>query len=128
MKLNSLFIQYFHSSGANVEEGIINDELQEIMAKIKQSEGDARKKYGQLLLDASKLFKKKKVKLPDVKLTWSGYDCEMSDEARKAKDITSFLMAIGGTQGPYAYQNIGALLVLFCKCEGEDMTIAIQTL
>ena len=122
VKLNSLFIQYFHFSGPNVEEGISDDvELQQIMAKIKQSEGEAKREYGQLLLDASKLFKKKKVKLPDVKLTWLGCDREMSDEARKAKDITSFLMAIGGTQGPYSYQNIGKLLVIFCKREGEEL-------
>ena len=66
-------------------------------------------------------MEKAQVYLPDVKVTWSGYDSEMSSDACEAKDIPSFLVAVRGNQGPYAYENIGALLILFCKKEGEEL-------
>ena len=61
------------------------------------------------------------VYLPDIKVTWSGYDSEMSHEACEAKDIKTFLMAIRENQGPYAYENISGLLRLFCNHEGEEL-------
>ena len=97
------------------------DEFQGKKAEIMKSEKDARIEYGQFVFRACKLMEEKQVYLPDVKLTWSGYDSEMSDEACQAKDIKTFLMAIRENQGPYAYENISGLLTLFCDHEGEEL-------
>ena len=86
-----------------------------------KSEKDARIEYGRFIFRACKLMEEKQVYLPDVKLTWSAYDSEMSDEACQAKDIKTFLMAIRENQGPYAYENISGLLTLFCNHEGEEL-------
>ena len=97
------------------------DDIQGKRAEIRRSEKAAKIEYGRFLYCAGKLMEKAQVYLPDVKVTWSGYDSEMSCDACEAKDIPSFLMAIRGNQGPYAYENIGALLILFCEKEGEKL-------
>lgn len=61
------------------------------------------------------------MRLTDIKLTWSGYDKHISREACMTKDIPSFLIAICETQGPYKYDRIGGLLILFCEKEGEKL-------
>ena len=66
-------------------------------------------------------MKQMQVNLPDVKLTWSGYDEEMSEEACRASDITSFLLALHGQQWPYNYGNLSGLLILFCGEEGNRL-------
>ena len=99
----------------------VEDNLQGRRAEIQQSEKAVKIEYGEFLCHAARLMEKKHVCLPDVKVTWSGYDSEMSPDACEAKDIRSFLMAVRGNQGPYAYENIAALLILFCKKEGKKL-------
>lgn len=97
------------------------DNLQGRRAEIRKSEKAAKIEYGQFLYRASKLMEKRKVDLRDVKVTWSGYDSEMSRDACEARDISSFLTAIRSNQGPYAYENISGLLILFCDEEGKQL-------
>ena len=97
------------------------DNLQAKRATLRKSERAIKIEYGRFLCSASKLMEEKKVKLADVKVTWSGYDSEMSREACEAKDISSFLMAIRRSQGPYTYENIADLLKLLCNDEGEKL-------
>ena len=66
-------------------------------------------------------MEKKRVALSDVKLTWSGFENDMSREACEAKDIPSFLVAVRGNQGPYAYDKIAGLLTEFCDKEGNEL-------
>ena len=80
-----------------------------------------RQEFGTFLHCANNLMKKMQVDLADVKVTWSGYEEKMSEEARQASDISSFLLALRGNQGPYAYGNLSALLILFCGKEGEKL-------
>ena len=77
--------------------------------------------YGEFLHHVNNLMKQMQVNLPDVKLTWSGYVEGMSEEARQASDITSFLFALHGKQGPYNYGTLSALLILFCGEKGEKL-------
>ena len=97
------------------------DNIQAKRAALRKSERAIKIEYGRFLCSASKLMEEKKVKLADVKVTWSGYDSEMSCEACEAKDISSFLMAIRRSQGPYTYENIADLLKLLCNDEGEKL-------
>ena len=90
-------------------------------AEICDFEEKARQEFGQFLHRANKLMKEMPVDLPDVKVTWSGYEEEMSDEACRATDIPSFLLALRGNQGPYAYGKLSALLILFCGEEGKKL-------
>lgn len=91
-----------------------------------QSEKAAKIEYGRFIYRAGRLMEEQQVFLLDVKLTWSGYDSEMSRDAREAKDIRSFLVAIRGNQGPYSYEKISALLILFCGKEGEELVDEYQ--
>ena len=102
------------------------DDIQGQRAEIRQSEKAAKREYGEFLYRAAKLMEEREVRLPDMKVTWSGYDSEMSQDAREAKDIQSFLMAVRGNQGPYAYENIAALLILFCKKEGKKLVVEYE--
>ena len=97
------------------------DDFQGKRAEIRKSEKAVKIEYGRFLYRAGKLMEKRRVHLPDIKVTWSGYDSGMGRDACKATDIPSFLMAIRGNQGPYAYENIGGLLILFCDKEGEEL-------
>ena len=89
-------------------------------AEIHGYEEEVKREFGEFLHRASNLMKKMQVYLPDVKLTWSAYE-EMSEEACQANDIPSFLFALRGNQGPYAYRNLSALLILFCGEEGKKL-------
>lgn len=90
-------------------------------AMILDSEENAKREFGGFLCRASELMEKTNVHLPNVKLTWSAYEEDMSAEACQAGDIPSFLRALRGNQGPYAYRNLSALLTLFCGKEGEKL-------
>ena len=91
-------------------------------ADLLNSEENAIREFAEFSCRASDLMEKKKVRLSKVKLTWKGYNKgEISDEASKASDITSFLDAISGTQGPYAYRNLSALLIFFCGKKGKEL-------
>ena len=70
---------------------------------------------------ASNLMMKMKVDLVDVKVTYSGYEGEMSEEACRATDIPSFLLALRGCVGPYVYESVSGLLISFCGEEGEKL-------
>ena len=91
-------------------------------AKIKNSEEKIRRKFSRFSFQAGDLIEKAQIPLLNVKLIWAGYNKgELSKEARQAGDIKSFLMAISGCQGPYAYRDLSDLLTLFCKEEGEKL-------
>ena len=91
-------------------------------AEIRDSEETAKREFGKLSFCASNLMKETQVDLHDVKLMWSAFDEEMSDEAHQASDIPSFLrLALRGKQGPYAYGNLKCLLISFCGEEGEKL-------
>ena len=90
-------------------------------AAIRNLEETAKRKFGKLLNNASNLMKKTQVDLRYVKLAWSGFEEEMSDEAHQASDIPSFLLALRENQGPYAYRNLKSLLISFCGEEGEEL-------
>lgn len=108
------------------EAGAGVDNLQGKRAEIRKSEKAAKIEYGQFLYRTSKLLERKKVDLCDIKVTWSGYDSEMSRDACEARDIPSFLTAIRNNQGPYAYENISGLLILFCDKEGEELVMEYE--
>ena len=82
-------------------------------------EEDAKRHYGNFLLDATELLENKNVKLERIKLLWLCNGGEMSSEANKAESIISFLIAICGTQGPYNYGNLLSLLNKLCGDEGK---------
>ena len=90
-------------------------------AEVLDFEEDAKREFGGFLCRASELMEKTKVHLPNVKLTWSAYEDDMNEDACQATDIPSFLRALRGNQGPYAYRNLSALLKLFCGEEGEKL-------
>ena len=90
-------------------------------AAIQDSEEEIRKIFARFSLHAGDLMKRSQVPLPRVKLTWSYYKGELSKEVNRAGDIESFLMAISGCQGPYAYRYLSDLLTLFCKEEGKKL-------
>ena len=103
------------------QEKIEDDDYMGKKAEIFGSEEKVRQEFGQFLRRANNLMKEMQVDLPDVKVTWSGYVEEMSEEACRATDIPSFLLALRGNQGPYAYGNLSALLISFCGEEGEKL-------
>ena len=90
-------------------------------AEIRGFEKKAKMEFGDFLRHATELMIKMKVDLPTVKVTCSGYEEEMSDEACRATDIPSFLLALRGCVGPYAYESISGLLISFCGEEGEKL-------
>ena len=90
-------------------------------AKIRHFEKKAKKEYGDFLHHATELMMKMDVHLPTVKVTCSGYEEEMSEEACRATDIPSFLFALRRNQGPYAYEIVSGLLLSFCHEEGEKL-------
>ena len=97
-------------------------------AEILDSEENATREFAEFLRCASDLMEKKKVKLCKVKLTWKAYrKGEISEEASKASDITSFLAALSGSQGPYAYRNLSALLISFCGKKGKKLVAEYET-
>ena len=92
------------------------------IAEILDSEENITREFAEFSRRASDLMEKKKVRLPKVKLTWKEYkEGEMSEEANKARDITSFLAALSGSHGRYAYRNLSALLVSFCGKKGKKL-------
>ena len=103
------------------QEEIEDDDYMGNKAEIHHCEEEVKRGFGEFLHRANNLMKTMQVHLPDVKLTWSGYEEEMSDEACRASDISSFLFALRGNQGPYAYENLSALLILFCGEEGKKL-------
>ena len=100
---------------------IEDDDYMDKKAEICGFEEKVRQEFGQFLHRANNLMKKMQVDLADVKVTWSGYEEEMSDEACQATDIPSFLLALRGKQGPYAYGKLSALLISFCGEEGNKL-------
>lgn len=88
---------------------------------MKNSEEIIRRRFARFFLHAGNLMEKTRVDLPSLKLTWSSYRGELSKEVQQAGDIKSFLMAICGCQGPYAYRDLSDLLSLFCDEEGKKI-------
>ena len=102
------------------QEKIENDDYMGKKAEIHGCEEEVKQEFGEFLHRASSLMKKMQVYLPDVKLTSSAF-VEMSEEACRATDIPSFLFALRGNQGPYAYRNLSTHLTLFCGEEGTKL-------
>ena len=90
-------------------------------AEIHSFEKKAKREFGDFLHHATELMMKMEVHLPTVKVTCSGYEEEMTEEACRATDIPSFLFALRGCVGPYAYGSISDLLISFCGEEGEKL-------
>ena len=88
--------------------------------KSSRRNGQHRINFGELSIRVSK-------RSPKVKLAWQGFDNEMSDEARQARDIPSFLLAaLRENQGPYAYWYLSRLLILLCGEEGEKIVAVYE--
>ena len=102
---------------------IEDDDYMGKKAEIRGFEKKAQREFGDFLGHATELMMKMEVRLPTVKVTWSGYEGEMSEEARQATDIPTFLLALSlrGCVGPYAYESISGLLISFCHDEGEKL-------
>lgn len=110
-----------------MQEQLRDDDYMGKKAEIRGFEQKARREFGQFLHRANDLMKKTRVHLPDVKLTWSGFEEEeMSEEACRATDIPSFLLALRGNQGPYAYGTLSGLLISFCGEEGEKLVAGYE--
>ena len=92
-------------------------------AAICDNEEEVRRIFANFLRHASDLMMQMKVYLPTIKVTWSGHEEEMSEEACRATDIPSFLLALSlhGCVGPYAYESISGMLISFCREEGEKL-------
>lgn len=105
------------------KQGLEDNKYRAKQAAMQDSEQNARRKFARFLLRASQLMEKEKVDLLSLKLTWKGYKGNISKEARRARDIKSFLMAISESQGPYAYRDLSDLLTLFCE-EGSKTLLA----
>ena len=102
--------------------GICDQEDRGKIAEILDSEENITREFAEFSRRASDLMEEMEVQLPKVKLTWKVYkNGEMSEEASKASDITSFLAALSGSHGPYAYRNLSALLVSFCDEKGKEL-------
>ena len=52
-------------------------------------------------------------------MTWAVYKGEISEKAYHAGDKRPFLIAISGSQGPYAYRGLIHLLKQFCNDSEE---------
>ena len=115
-------ILQFIESGPH-EQGLEDNKYRAKKAAIQDSEESARRKFAGFLLRASDLMKRRRVDLQRVKLTWKGMKRKMSEDADRAGDINSFLMAISESQGPYAYRDLSELLTLLCK-EGSKKIVA----
>lgn len=99
-----------------------HEQVEGIKARVLDSEKKATRKFGDFLCNASDLMEKMKVRLHKLKLTWKAYRRgEISEEASKAIDITSFLTAISESQGPYEYGDLSALLEKFCGEKGKKL-------
>ena len=90
-------------------------------AEIRHFEEKAKREFGDFLHHTCELMMKMKVDLPRVKVIYSGYEGEMSEEVYRATDIPSFLLALHRKQGPYAYEKLSALLISFCGEEGKKL-------